>query len=220
MNTRSQNRLPSCWTELVAVVAIIIFLILLFPLALRHRRPPDTIRVTCLNNLKSLGYAMNLYQSDWDGRLIVLRSSRQQVPPGQSWTDRILPYARNKNIITCPEPQRRPTNNDRLSYSFNTGLSGIRKSWAREPHEVALWWDTVSDSPANNNIHGTTVWRQGTKHLPRVGDFVVWTVHSPRACRRWPAWARPRHEGYNNVVYLDGHAVRIGPGVVPRFSPE
>jgi hypothetical protein len=72
-----------------------------------------------------------------------------------------------------------------------------------------MLFDSVNDSPVNNNLNGDTVCRAKAGELPRVGSFVVWSKQAIRMSRRWPEWARPRHGIITNVCFTDSHAQGI-----------
>jgi len=108
--------------ELLVVIAIIAILAaILFPVFARARRAAQ--RTSCLNNLKQIGTAIQMYESDWDDRYPLAsgpgREFEQKIA-GWSFNYRnvvgnyansgekrwfqnlIAPYARNRKIFMCP----------------------------------------------------------------------------------------------------------------------
>lgn len=208
-------------TQLLKLTGIIVIILVLAAGMSALTRPRRSDGYTsCLSNLKHIGVALNMYQTDWDGTLPVLRCREQRSAVGESWWDTISPYARNKMIMNCPGTKGHTPSRDRIAYSFNSTLSGMKKNAMREPGDVAVIWDSVNDSPANNNLNGSRTWRWGDKGMPATGDLVIWPRYADFRCRRWPAWAQPRHHGINNVLFADGHASQLEPGAVPRLSPR
>jgi prepilin-type processing-associated H-X9-DG protein len=167
---------------------------------------------------------MNIYESDWDGRFPVLRTTSNRAPDGSGWTSALWPYIKHTVLFSCPtSPSGDSVHMGRWpkqSYSFNRRLSGMKETSVRKPEEVAALWDTVSSAEYCNNTNGDHVWRWGDPYWPKPGDYVAWPDHADKRCRDWPEPAKPRHHGVNNVCYADGHAKPCEPGIVPRISPK
>jgi prepilin-type N-terminal cleavage/methylation domain-containing protein/prepilin-type processing-associated H-X9-DG protein len=113
--------------ELLVVIAIIAILAaILFPVFARARRAAQ--RTSCLNNLKQIGTAISMYESDWDDRYPLVTGPGRIFeetlttlwPTYNAWNFRnannpsnrsgemrwfqnlVAPYARNKKIFMCP----------------------------------------------------------------------------------------------------------------------
>lgn len=197
------------WGGIIAILAALVLVAVFWPVLKRPN--PDG---WCLNNVKQLGTALHMYQTDY-GSLPVLRTTAQRSEPGKSWPDAMTQYIIIPTIFSCPK------SDDKLTYSFNRRLSGIReKDVTANPADVVLIFESVTDSPANNNLNGDEVWREGDSTYPRVGQFVQWPSKRKKYYREWPDWAKPRHEGRNMVAFLDGHVKACEPGYEPLFDPK
>jgi prepilin-type N-terminal cleavage/methylation domain-containing protein/prepilin-type processing-associated H-X9-DG protein len=99
---RQQLRNGFTLVELLVVIAIIAILASLLLPAL-GRAKEDAIRVKCVNNLKQLGLAMQLYGDDNNS---VLPAPHGQVVWNSSnivaWSQVLAPYFSNTNLLTCP----------------------------------------------------------------------------------------------------------------------
>jgi prepilin-type processing-associated H-X9-DG protein len=176
-------------------------------------------RAVCLNNMKQLGSVLTMYQADWDDRFPPLYTTWQRAPSGKAWMDKLLIYAKNKHITRCPEAR------DRLTYSFNRYLSGIKDAKIADPADTVAVFESLNDSPSNNNLNGDKALLPAKGRLPAPGSYVMWPQSPATLYRNWPDWARPNHEDVTNVLYADGHAKRIqwgyeGPPYEPRLWPK
>ena len=115
--------------ELLVVIAIIAILAaILFPVFARARRAAQ--RTSCLNNMKQIGVAINMYESDWDDRypLVtgpgrIFEETLTGLSGSNNWSNQnhrnvnpkmgrqgekrwyqnlVSPYARNRKIFMCP----------------------------------------------------------------------------------------------------------------------
>ncbi len=101
--------------ELLVVIAIIAILAaILFPVFAQVKESAK--KTTCLNNLKQVGYAFEMYLSDSDQRLPDRRDLKQSLPggwkpwnswptsdPRGGWAEIVFaPYLKSVEVWTCP----------------------------------------------------------------------------------------------------------------------
>jgi prepilin-type N-terminal cleavage/methylation domain-containing protein/prepilin-type processing-associated H-X9-DG protein len=95
----SRSRHAFTLIELLVVIAIIAILAaILFPVFAQAREKAR--QTSCLSNLKQIGIALTMYQSDYDS----------MYPPSQlgtgtnivSWPSMIQPYIKNEQVFVCP----------------------------------------------------------------------------------------------------------------------
>ena len=98
-NRQSERRHAFTLIELLVVIAIIAILAaILFPVFAQAREKAR--QASCLSNLKQIGIALTMYQSDYDS----------QYPPSQlgtgtnivSWPTMLQPYIKNEQVFVCP----------------------------------------------------------------------------------------------------------------------
>lgn len=91
--------------ELLVVIAIIAILASMLMPALSSAREAGK-RTTCLNNLKQIGTALEMYIHDNRNFLPSCRSYPEKPAEGEenltALTDVLQPYLENKNIFECP----------------------------------------------------------------------------------------------------------------------
>lgn len=132
-----RNREGFTLIELLVVIAIIAILAaILFPVFARARRA--AMKTNCLNNLKQIGTAVNMYQSDWDDRyplasgpgreferiFTIAWNYRTNSNTGERrWLQNVVaPYAKNKKIFMCPamgEDGKWYTSSGTVTYFWN-----------------------------------------------------------------------------------------------------
>ncbi len=171
----------------------------------------EAMRTSCLCNLKCIGTSINMYMSDWDQCYPLLRSRSQRAPKGLGWPQ-VLVIPTHRFQVHDPSvrhPSMRDEDHGVLLYSFNSRLSGQSEADTLYTTKTIMVFDSINDSPANNNLHGETVWHPRAGETPPVGSLSAWTKDNTRLSRSLPDWARPRHGPYINICCTDGHAAQM-----------
>ena len=196
--------------------AIIVFIgmvaVVLYPVFARVH--PPSPRRDCLCNMKRLSTAMNMYGSDWDDRFPTLTVVQACAPKGKGWEDRLMVYARNKRVNRCPSAP------DRLTYSFNRQLAGLKDAKVANSAETVAIFESVNAMPESNNLNGGVVCHPNKDRMPLPGQYIVWPKDADKLQRNWPDWARCNHGDVTMVVYADGHAKGVPSTCEPVLSPK
>jgi prepilin-type N-terminal cleavage/methylation domain-containing protein/prepilin-type processing-associated H-X9-DG protein len=86
--------------ELLVVIAIIAILAaILFPVFARAKA--KAIQSNCLSNLKQIGLGLNMYATDYDGRLPLAMDPAGGLS-NWPWREGLRPYIKNNMILVCP----------------------------------------------------------------------------------------------------------------------
>lgn len=190
--------------ELLVVISIIsILAAILFPTFASAKKKGQ--QVTCLNNLRQLGMAINLYCMDYDG-----------LYPDENWVPNMeLPdpnfrvsdgglysYVKNDAVYKCRSDMNAEIN--RLSYKMNELLMKRPDCAVDDPSDTVLLLDAV----VNNSIF--TV-KTAAGAMPASGTPIP--VSDPDV----PAESLPNpmnavHLDRADVLYTDGHVKSVGYG--------
>ncbi|GEM_PF-3598144 len=207
----------------LAVLAISTTLLIVMAVAFNSYTMPPRPNPRCPSNLKQIGVAMEMYTSAWGDTRPPLHTTDQRAPNGEAWPDLLVPYLKRiepqstaegtANLFRCPD-----SIGDRLTYSLNPMVAGLGVRKMRYPSSTICLFDSVNDSPENNNLNGGIVWQPSDLGVPPVGSLVIW----PERERFWgpklPAWAKPRHHGRTNILWVDGHVCSISLSEMPDFE--
>ena len=174
--------------ELLVVIAIIsILAALLMPSIVEVRNKAKSI--SCVNNLKQLGLAFEMYTHHYDERLP--RKDRGGLDPFEAgcWFDVLDRYLDGKNhsvIKQCPcfsgdiSKYRSYKMNSRIDKQDDITVEFPHIGRFREPHRTVLLFD---------------------------GEIIPWPFGGPHFDGLLTYLADPpRHSGGINIIFIDGHA--------------
>lgn len=201
--------------ELLVVVAIIIILAaILFPVFAKARA--KAMQTTCMNNLKQIGTACSMYESDND-EMLVPYGNPFAWNMGTIWYEIINPYLKQINSST--------------GMMTGSNLGQIFKCPASPLEEEDVTGGYTSERTYGYNIYLGGNYGGGTNLKPldavkypastvRVAE-VIWytdttytTVKSGSAFAAQPSVADGRalpdyHNGMGNVLWVDGHVTAM-----------
>jgi prepilin-type N-terminal cleavage/methylation domain-containing protein len=141
--------------ELLVVIAIIAILAaMLLPTLSRGKEAAR--RIACVNNMKNLGLALNMYADEMEG----------EYPPRMApfWNIRLQPYFENTNILRCPSDKNPALARSYLFNGFDDYFEahldstnytafkdhlwpgGLKEAFIRESSETITFGQKVSDS--------------------------------------------------------------------------
>ncbi len=172
--------------ELLVVIAIIAILAaILFPVFARAREKAR--QTSCLSNLKEIGLAAKMYESDYDERTLSY-SSHPGAAADYEWrSDEVIqPYLKNWQILTCPS-------HDTTGYSYGTNISDCGVSNGTTGHGYLMcyrkvaWFEYPAETAAFLDSTGSSYVRRNTGEPDNVQNET------------------DRHNGGCNVCYFDGH---------------
>jgi prepilin-type N-terminal cleavage/methylation domain-containing protein/prepilin-type processing-associated H-X9-DG protein len=133
--------------ELLVVLAIIgILASLLLPALSRSK---EAARATaCLSNLHQIGVALQIYVSDNNNKMPVMRDAPVDSPPTFPTINQVLAVQLgNTNVLRCPSDNDQIFERTGSSYGWNSLLNGQDADHLQElmfitnPHEIHLVYD-------------------------------------------------------------------------------
>ncbi len=170
---------------------------------IRHLRNVSRER-TCAENLKHLGEACAMYQSDWHDVLVPYGSPFAWT--GHMWPELLDPYIRKipglaeepiiGRFFECPEfPPEHEMSCGERSYGMNAECGG----WMLKEKPIVVRLKAVK-------FPGKTIRIAETQWLGNGGDTLFAARPSEfkpgdELCRLFPL----RHRGKGNVLWIDGH---------------
>lgn len=226
--------------ELLVVIAIIAILAaILFPAFVQTK---ERARIaTCTSRLKQISTAMELYRTDFDGRLPYMHL---QADNGvyYRWIDVTFPYHGEEDVYSCPSNHVEKYDARAFpafetagpvpdtSYLYNQPqLEAIRENEVRDPSGTIMvmdgWWFGTEDRALENPDDA----RQYNRPMFDIANA------TPMMMSQWvnnqlpdnPIYVNPtilerlhRHNGKVICVYYDGHTKALQTAVPADFTPE
>jgi prepilin-type N-terminal cleavage/methylation domain-containing protein/prepilin-type processing-associated H-X9-DG protein len=215
--------------ELLVVIAIIAILAaILFPVFAQAR---DKARASaCLSNTKQMGTAISLYAQDYDETLprywddVVGEPHNGKVPPNPNplgyWHNQIQPYIKNYNVFICPSarskdertvdtgegtPAQRMTLRWRGSgsYGWNFWYLGAWNGQTFTLAQVSYPAECIAVGESTHSVNAGVIYPAPL--CAGTPDYSGWTKNPKDRQTFWTQFA-DRHQGGNNLVFVDGHS--------------
>jgi len=157
-------RLRLSLVEILVVVLIMsILAAILFPVFARAREKAR--QTSCQSNLRQIGLGMLMFAADHGDRL----------PDAPRWTEQVLPYIKNEQLLQCPMDRSRA----KVSYAMNPRYSGANPKDFEHPEEliVAFDADETGRPVARHNDGLDCLFMDGhVKWLPGIPDQLTGTT--------------------------------------------
>lgn len=211
--------------ELLVVIAIIAILAaILFPVFARTKEAAK--KSVCTSNLRQIGAAFAMYQSDWDDRLPDRRDLKASLPggykpwsswptsdPRAGWAAIVLTmYTKNDWIWVCPSAEGLFPNTDQVRQALDDSGNSVQTTYW-------LWrFDRMDDPVPLDNLWGKTTEQAVTDlraaNNPQVGQpngladiELAVDPYFPGTIPTVPAELKAKsvHSGGRNRLFMDGH---------------
>jgi prepilin-type N-terminal cleavage/methylation domain-containing protein/prepilin-type processing-associated H-X9-DG protein len=188
MSSTPNQRRAFTLVELLVVIAIIsILAAILFPVFSRARA--KALQTACLNNVKQMGMAVQMYAQDYD-EILPPSITGPDVMHLVTTMELIQPYQMNTQIMFCPMD----TQNGAVDLT-GWGLNKYSYGWNATAFALCL----PPPGPPPSPVLALT-------SIPRPCDTTAFydglTIPGPDPDPQ----PDPRHQEGLNVVFLDGHA--------------
>ena len=215
-----ENKRAFTLIELLAVIAIIAILAaLLFPAFGKAREAAN--RTKCASNLKQLAAAGLMYVADHDGRAFANWFDINAEPNG-GIMGYIYPNANPNNwppngtfegtVLACPSRRRGVTID--LPISQDSG-GGTKKAYLGAETYAAggnNWWDGMGYG-RNNAVNSNNLPNGKVPNIAKASKFMMFIDANCWNEGGWlsstPLTFAPRHNGYANWAFWDGHVEYI-----------
>lgn len=201
-----------------AIVAALIVLVLaavLFPVFAKAHSPCR--QSSCGSNLKQVALAMSEYVMDWDTCYPPLLTSGVRPDgrpePRTPWMALLMPYVKNREVMTCPLAEHRPVDEYDLAARYGANRHVLdcrppcRDRQVRHPAETVLLADStgkesfalpVLSAEMHQSSPSSIAARQNTS--VRILSQSSAEMHRPS-----PSCVAARHTGGANFAFCDGH---------------
>jgi prepilin-type N-terminal cleavage/methylation domain-containing protein len=201
--------------ELLVVIAIIAILAaILFPVFAKARDRAQT--TACMNNMKQIGTAVQMYLGDSDGKYPMNRLPRTPGAPKPwdgspyNWHTELTPYVKSTDVGKCPtNPLSKlfpkvaeESGNYPISYSYNGSMFHENSRPGGAP-------TTIMDV---KDPSGTLLVVESRGQWPDLGVWGLWEAGSGQPYR---AYLNPKlgayqiHDKRMNGVFADTHAKSV-----------
>jgi prepilin-type N-terminal cleavage/methylation domain-containing protein/prepilin-type processing-associated H-X9-DG protein len=187
----SRHRRGFTLIELLVVIAIIAILAaILFPVFAKAREKARS--TSCLNNLKQLGTANQMYMTDWDDQFVATSKTDWDTLP--AWTAALKSYVKSDGVLRCPSDDGLP--------STVAPPAQVKAGQAIYEALTTSYWYNIG---LINKAEGDVL---SCDDPTDVLLFIeVWLWHRNNRA----IWANGVAEPSRNFCFLDGHA---------KFAPE
>lgn len=178
--------------ELLVVIAIIAILAaILFPVFAKAREKAR--QSACMSNMKQIALGLTQYASDYDGSYPgwsdhwAAKPSPEDETGHVGWDAAILPYAKNRQIFSCPSNK---AGKEKRGYALPRYVSWENQDSPPDPVKTLL--------VAEKGNYNFGYWSDGAIECVRqIGGGKAAADFKQSDCR---------HNGGNNFAYVDGHA--------------
>jgi len=192
--------------ELLVVIAIIAILAaILFPVFAKAR---DRASATaCLNNMKQIGTALQMYLGDYDGKYPMNRFKPE--PADYNWRTALFTYVQSKDVLKCPTNKFSRYMEESGKYPISYSLNGSMFHEGRFGGRAA----TITDikDPA-----GTLFIVESRGRWPDLGPWALYDYGGGSNYRAYhpgvpneQAGAFQTHSKRMNAVFADTHAKSV-----------
>jgi prepilin-type N-terminal cleavage/methylation domain-containing protein/prepilin-type processing-associated H-X9-DG protein len=201
--------------ELLVVISIIALLVSIILPALARAREQSRA-IVCASNLRQVGLAHTMYQSDFKGWNLCLLTYRGD------WYNCVnaLGYLKAQNVFLCPSDDMGRFTRGGICYGINSTLTGNSYSTG-ESQSKCTKIDDLLRLPGSNDVivfsesvpDGHSIYMNGRNQSSRVNptNLNIWPVDEIRSNGSpwiWPVGARHNKTAVSG--FLDGHVEQLG----------
>lgn len=147
------------WLQIVAAVICFSIAFTFFP---PTTLKDGALKAYCISNLKQLSTAQLIYLDDHDQRF-----------QSAAWSDPILPYTKNPDLLTCPKFYKEK--DGKYGYAMNFELVGANAKEFGDPETTPLFFEIdalAKDVVANVEAYSTTRHSRSGKPIGGVVSYL------------------------------------------------